>query len=153
MANTYTQLHIHFVFAVKFRGALIHPSFKDELYQYITGIVKSYNHKLLCINGMPDHIHILIGFRPTQSIADLMKLVKNNSSKWINEKKFLKVQFEWQEGYGAFSYSKTDLKNIINYIQNQEKHHAKVTFKQEFILLLEEYELEYDINYLFNEPI
>ena len=125
MANTYTQIHIQFVFAVKYRDGLIHSSFKEELYQYISGIIKANNQKLLAINGMSDHIHILIGMRPTQSISELMQIIKANSSKWINEKKFLKVRFEWQEGYGAFSYSKSHVQNVIKYIQNQEERHKK----------------------------
>ena len=99
MPNTYTQIHIQFVFAVKFRKALIEDSYKQELYQYITGILQSYGHKLLAINGVSDHIHIFIGMRPTQSISDLMQDIKGNSSKWVNDKKFLKVKFEWQGGY------------------------------------------------------
>ncbi len=118
MANTYTQIHIQFVFAVKYRDGLIQSSFKAELYQYISGILKPHNHKLLAINGMPDHIHIFIGMRPTQSISDLMQDIKGNSSKWINEKKFLKVKFEWQEGFGAFSYSKSHVNKVIDYIKN-----------------------------------
>ena len=153
MANTYTQIHVQFVFAVKFRNGLIHASFKEELYQYISGIIKANNHKLLAINGMPDHLHIFIGMRPTQSISDLLQDIKGSSSKWINEKKFLKVKFEWQEGYGAFSYSKSHVNNVINYIQNQENHHKKETFKEEYLKFLKVFEIEYDERYIFNEPI
>ena len=153
MANTYTQIHIQFVFAVKYRNGLIHASFKEELYQYISGIIKANNHKLLAINGMPDHLHIFIGMRPTQSISDLLQDIKGSSSKWINEKKFLKVKFEWQEGYGAFSYSKSHVKNVINYIQNQENHHKKETFREEYLKFLKVFEIEYDERYIFNEPI
>jgi REP element-mobilizing transposase RayT len=153
MANTYTQIHIQFVFAVKYRNGLIHASFKEELYQYISGIIKANNHKLLAINGMPDHLHIFIGMRPTQSISDLLQDIKGSSSKWINEKKFLKVKFEWQEGYGAFSYSKSHVNNVINYIQNQENHHEKETFKEEYLKFLKVFEIEYDERYIFNEPI
>ena len=153
MANTYTQIHVQFVFAVKFRNGLIHASFKEELYQYISGIIKANNHKLLAINGMPDHLHIFIGMRPTQSISDLLQDIKGSSSKWINEKKFLKVKFEWQEGYGAFSYSKSHVNNVINYIQNQENHHKKETFREEYLKFLKVFEIEYDERYIFNEPI
>lgn len=153
MANTYTQIHVQFVFAVKFRNGLIHASFKEELYQYISGIIKANNHKLLAINGMPDHLHIFIGMRPTQSISDLLQDIKGSSSKWINEKKFLKVKFEWQEGYGAFSYSKSHVNNVINYIQNQENHHKKETFRDEYLKFLKVFEIEYDERYIFNEPI
>ena len=152
MANTYTQIHLQFVFVVKFRKALIDKSFKEELYQYITGIVQSYGHKMLAINGVEDHVHVFIGMRPTQSISDLMQDIKGSSSKWINEKKFLKVKFEWQEGYGAISYSKSHVQNVINYVKNQEKHHAKQTFRDEYIEFLKKFDIEYDEQYIFKEP-
>ncbi|MEO0046979.1 MAG: hypothetical protein RL705_2170 [Bacteroidota bacterium] len=153
MANTYTQIHIQFVFAVKFRDGLIHLSFKDELYQYIAGIIKHHNHKLLAINGMPDHIHIFVGMRPSQSLSDLLQDIKGSSSKWINEKKFLKVKFEWQEGYGAFSYSKSQVNNVINYIKNQEQHHETKSFRYEFLEFLKLFEVAYDERYIFKDPI
>ena len=153
MANTYTQIHIQFVFAVKHRDGLIHASFKDELYQYISGIVKHNNHKLLCINGMPDHVHILIGLRPSQSISDLLQDIKGSSSKWINEKKFLSVKFEWQEGYGAFSYAKSEIDSVIKYINNQEAHHKTKSFLEEYIELLKDFDVEFDERYIFKEPI
>jgi len=103
MANTYTQIHLHFVFAVKYRGAIIDKTWKENLYRYITGIVQANNHKLLAINGMPDHIHLFVGMRPTQSVSDLLQDIKGSSSKWINDNKLVKGKFEWQEGYGAFS--------------------------------------------------
>jgi len=151
MANTYTQIHIQFVFAVKYRNCLIHHSWKEELYMYITGITKENGHKLLAINGMSDHIHILIGLRPTQSISDLMQDIKGGSSKWINLKKFLKIKFEWQEGYGAFSYSKSQLGNIIQYIKNQENHHKAKSFREEYLEILKEFEIDYNENYIFKE--
>lgn len=153
MSNTYTQIHIHFVFAVKFRESNIHPSWKDELYKYITGIIQNNNHKLICINGMPDHVLILIGMRPTQSISDLLQDIKGSSSKWINEKKFLKKKFEWQEGYGAFSYSKSQVENVIAYILNQEQHHMKMTFRDEYIEFLTKFEIDFDEKYIFKELI
>ena len=153
MANTYTQIHIQFVFAVKYRNGLIHSSFKEEFYKYISGIIVNHNHKLLAINGMPDHIHILIGMRPTQSISDLMQDIKGNSSKWINEKKFLKVKFEWQEGYGAFSYSKSHVNQVIRYIQNQENHHKVKSFREEYLKFLEVFEVDYDEQYIFKDLI
>ncbi len=153
MANTYTQIHIQFVFAVKYRDGLIQSSFKAELYQYISGILKPHNHKLLAINGMPDHIHIFIGMRPTQSISDLMQDIKGNSSKWINEKKFLKVKFEWQEGFGAFSYSKSHVNKVIDYIKNQEVHHKKETFRDEYLKFLKAFEIDYDERYIFKDLI
>mgnify|MGYP002133943422 FL=1 len=153
MPNTYTQIHLQFVFAVKYRKGLIHSSFKEELYQYISGIIKAHNHKLLAINGMPDHLHILVGMRPSQSVSDLMQDIKANSSKWINEKKFLKVKFEWQEGYGAFSYSKSHVQNVIKYIQNQEKRHQVKTFNEEYLDFLNAFEIDYDERYVFKDPI
>ncbi|WP_264521650.1 IS200/IS605 family transposase [Flavobacterium sp. N1994] len=153
MANTYTQIHIQFVFAVKHRDGLIHSTFKEELYQYIAGIIKYHNHKLLVINGMPDHLHLLVGMRPTQSISELMQDIKASSSKWINEKQFLKVKFEWQEGYGAFSYSKSSVNRVIDYIKNQEQHHTIQTFQEEYLEFLKLFDIEYDAKYVFKEPM
>src|SRR6187549_575997 len=119
MANTYTQLHMQLVFAVKYRQALIDKTWEEELYKYITGIIQNQNHKLLCINGMPDHLHILIGYRPHQALSDLLKEIKGDSSKWINDRGFTKLKFNWQEGYGAFSYSRSELPNIYKYIESQ----------------------------------
>lgn len=151
MPNTYTQIHLHFIFAVKFRQGQIQPHWKERLYQYITGIIRKNGHKLLIINGMPDHIHILIGMRPEQSISSLMQDVKASSSKWINEEKLTKENFAWQEGYGAFSYSRSQVPRLIRYIENQEEHHRKKTFKQEYITILEELEIPYDSEYIFND--
>ena len=153
MANTYTQIHIQFVFAVKFRDAIIHSFWKDELYRYMTGIIQNNKHKLIAINGMPDHIHILIGMRPTQSISDLMQDIKGSSSKWINQKGFIKGKFEWQEGYGAFSYGKSQVKDVIAYIENQEQHHSKKTFRDEYMDFLKKFDIEYDEQYIFKEMI
>ncbi len=149
MANTYTQIHIQAVFAVQSRDCIMLRSWKDELYKYITGIVQNNKHKLLAINGMPDHVHILFGFRPSQSLSDLMQDIKGSSSKWINEKRFIKGKFSWQEGYGAFSYSKSELPKVIQYIRNQEEHHKKRTFIEEYEDLLKEFEIEYDKRFVF----
>lgn len=151
--NTYTQLHIQLIFAVKFRKALIHKEWKDDLYKYITGIIQNRKHKLLCINGMPDHVHILIGLRPNQSISDLVQEVKSISSKWINEKKFIPYRFEWQDSFGAFSYGKSQINDVIRYIDNQEKHHHKKSFREEYVDFLEKFEIEYDEKYVFKELI
>lgn len=151
MANTYTQIHLHTIFAVKYRESIIRDSWKDELYRYITGIVQSNKHKMIAINGMPDHIHLLVGIRPTQSISELLQDIKGNSSKWINEKKFLKSRFEWQEGYGAFSYGKSQLKNVITYIENQEEHHKKKTFREEYLDFLKVFEVDFDEKYIFKD--
>jgi putative transposase len=149
MANTYTQIHIHAVFTVQNRECVISNSWKDELYKYIIGIVQNNNHKLIAINGMPDHIHLLFGFRPSQSLSDLMQDIKGNSSKWINEKKYLKGKFSWQEGFGAFSYSKSDLPVVIDYIRNQTLHHKRKSFSEEYIEILKEFEIDYNDKYVF----
>ena len=153
MANTYTQLHVQFVYAVKFREASIHQSWKDELYKYSTGIFQNNKHKLIAINGMPDHIHILVGMNPSQSISDLMQEVKGCSSKWINERGFLKNNFEWQEGYGAFSYGKSQVHDVVNYINSQEEHHKKITFKEEYLSFLQKFEVDYDEKFVFKDMI
>ncbi len=149
MANTYTQIHIQAVFTVQNRECVILKNWEAELHKYITGIVQKNNHKLLAINGMPDHIHILFGFRPTQSLSDLMQDVKVCSSKWINEMGFIRGKFSWQEGYGAFSYSKADLPNVILYIQKQKEHHKRKTFLEEYLVLLKEFDIEFDERYVF----
>ncbi len=152
MANTYTQIHVHAVFAVQNKVSVIHQSWKDELYKYISGIVKNNGHKLLIINGMPDHIHILFGMRPNQSLSDLMQDIKGSSSKWVNDKNLTKGRFSWQEGYGAFAYSKSQLPQIIRYIEKQEEHHKKKTFIEEYKEILRLFEIEYDERFVF-KPI
>lgn len=152
MANTYTQIHIQMVFAVQNRQSLIRQSWKEELHKYMTGIIQNYNHKLLAINSVPDHIHILIGMRPTQSLSDLMQDVKGSSSKWINDNRFASGKFSWQEGYGAFSYSKSSINNVISYIKTQEEHHKVRTFTEEYLAFLEEFDVPYDERYIF-EPV
>ena len=149
MANTYTQIYIQIVFAVQGRQNLILSKYKDELYKYITGIIRNKSQKLITINGMPDHLHLLIGLKPTMALSDLIKVVKSDSSNFINRKNWFDGKFSWQEGFGAFSYSKSQLNNVINYIQNQETHHTKRTFKDEYIALLEKFNVEFDNKYLF----
>jgi REP element-mobilizing transposase RayT len=149
MANTYTQIHIQAVFAVKYRAGIITNEWSPELYKYIAGIIQANNHKLLAINGMPDHVHVFFGMRPTQSLSDLMQDIKGSSSKWINEKRFTKIRFEWQQGYGAFSYSKSEVPRIIHYITNQENHHRKKTFLEEYVSMLDEFGIKYDHRYVF----
>jgi putative transposase len=151
MANSYTQIHIQFVFAVKYRQALIQTAWKERLHQYITGIFQENKHKMLQINSMPDHIHIFFGMRPHQSIAALIQNVKSESTKWIIAQQFCKQPFAWQEGYGAFSYAKSQVPNVIRYIQNQEIHHRKQTFLEEYIRFLEAFEIEWDEKYIFKE--
>jgi REP element-mobilizing transposase RayT len=149
MANTFTQIHIHAIFAVQNRISIISKTWEDRLYQYITGIIQNQNHKLLSINGMPDHIHILFGMRPTQSLSDLMQDIKGDSSRWINENKFVPGKFSWQEGYGAFSYSKSQLSAVADYIENQKQHHKKKTFLEEYKKILNDFKIEYDERYIF----
>jgi putative transposase len=153
MPNTYTQLHVHFVFVVKYRERVVLDSWKAELYKYITGIVQNNAHKMLIINGVEDHVHMLVGIRPSQSISDLMKDVKANSSRWINQQSLVKGKFEWQEGYAAFSYSTSQLSNVIAYIAKQEEHHRKHKFRDEYLNLLKQFDIDYDERYLFHEPI
>ena len=152
MANTYTQIHIHCVFAPKFRLALIEPTWKNRLHQYITGIVQNHDHKMLCINSMPDHLHMFLGMRPDQSLSELMRLVKGESSEWINKKKLSPSVFRWQEGYGAFSYAKSQIPAICDYIENQEGHHKKKTFLAEYKEMLEKFEVDYKDEYIFKLP-
>lgn len=152
MANTYTQLHIQFVCVVKYREALIHQDWKTNLFKYIAGIIQNKGHKLLAINGVEDHIHLFIGMRPTEAVSDFMKDIKQFSSKWINENKFVKRKFEWQEGFGAFSYSLDAVPNVVNYIHNQELHHSKTTFNDECLAFLNEFKIDYNEKYLFKLP-
>jgi putative transposase len=149
MANTYTQVHIHTLFSVQNRDCIIKQVWKEELYRYITGIIRNKGHKLLTINGMPDHVHLLFGMRPTQSLSDLMQDIKGDSSKWINNKGLIKSRFSWQEGYGAFSYNKSSVDRVIDYIKNQELHHRKKTFTEENHELLKKFEVDFDERYLF----
>lgn len=151
MANTYTQIHIQAVFPVKYRLSQIQNEWKDELYKYITGILQNQKHKMLAINGMSDHLHIFFGMRPTQSLSDLMQDIKGGSSQWINDQKITKRKFEWQQGYGAFSYCRSEVGKVVAYIRNQELHHEKRSFLQEYRLLLEEFEIDYNLQYVFKE--
>ena len=149
MSNTYTQIHIHAIFAVQNRQSLIRNDWRNELYKYITGIVQNHNHKLLQINGIPDHVHILLGFRPTQSLSNLMKIIKQDSIKWINQNTFVNGRFSWQEGYGAFSHSRSQVPQVVKYIQNQEEHHKQRSFREEYLDLLEKFEVDYDERFIF----
>jgi len=144
MANTYTQIYIHVVFTVEGRQNLIKPEHNDELQKYITGIVSGQKQKLITINNMPDHLHSLVGLWPDSSLSDLVRDVKANSSKFINEKHWVMGRFFWQEGFGAFSYSRSQLGTVIRYIENQQIHHNKKSFRDEYIALLEKFGVEYD---------
>jgi REP-associated tyrosine transposase len=136
MANTFSQIYIQTVFAVSNRESLIKPEFKEDIYKYISGIVTNQGQKLIAINGVEDHIHILIGLRPAMALADLVREIKADSSNFINRERFVHGRFSWQEGYGAFSYGHSQFDTIIRYIQNQEKHHSRRSFKSEYLTLL-----------------
>lgn len=152
MANTYTQIYIQVVFAVEGRQSLIAPEHNGELQKYITGIVSAQRHKLIAINNMPDHLHLLIGLRPDAALSDLVRDIKANSSRFINEKRWVMGRFSWQEGFGAFSYSRSQLGVVIRYIENQQKHHARKSFHDEYTALLEKFGVEFDQRYIF-KPI
>lgn len=149
MPNTYTQIYIQTVFTVQNKTSLIGSKWKDELFKYITGIVQNNGHKLIAINGMPDHLHLFIGMKPNQSLSDLMQDVKGDSSKWIHQKGFVKGRFEWQAGFGAFSYSISQINTVVKYIDNQENHHKTKTFIEEYLEFLEKFDIPYDKRYIF----
>ena len=149
MANTYTQIHIHIIFAVKFRQAVIMPVWKDTLHKYITGVVQNNSHKMVSINSMPDHIHMLIGLRPIQALSDLIRMVKGDSSEWINQQRLTKAPFRWQNGFGAFSYAISQVPTVCGYIENQELYHRKKTFEAEYHEMLQKFQVEHDERYTF----
>ena len=151
MANTYTQIYIQYVFAVQNRISLIKNEWKDELYKYMTGIINQHEHKLLSIGGMTDHIHALVSMHPKQAPSDLMYELKRSSSLWINENKFVVGKFSWQEGFGAFSYSQSQISRVSKYIENQETHHKKKTFRQEYMDFLKAFNIEFDERYVYKE--
>ena len=150
MANTYTQIYIHVVFAVQARESLIKVEWREDLFKYIAGILKNQGIKLLAIGGVEDHVHILFGMSPTIALSDLIREVKANSSKYINENKFVRGKFYWQEGFGAFSYSRSQIDAVAKYVLNQEQHHAGRSFKDEYVGLLNRFEVEFDDRYLFD---
>lgn len=149
MANTYSQISIQIVFAVKGRENLLRSEFRAELFKYISGIIEGKGQVSLAVNGWQDHVHAFFGMEPSACISDLAAAIKSNSSKWINEKGFVKGKFQWQEGYGAFSYSRSQRDNVIKYIMNQETHHAKKTFREEYLEMLRKAEIDYDDKYVF----
>jgi putative transposase len=150
MANTFSQIYIQTVFAVSNRMSLITPTFKEDLYKYIAGIVRNQGQKLISINGMPDHVHILIGLKPSMALADLVRDIKADSSTYINTNRWVRGKFTWQEGYGAFSYGHSQLDTIISYIQNQEKHHSRRSFKNEYMGLLRKFDIAFEDKYVFD---
>jgi REP element-mobilizing transposase RayT len=150
MAGTYSQIYIQIVFAVKGRANLLHKPWRTEVFKYIAGVIREKGQKPIIVNGVSDHVHVFVGMKPSMSISDLVRDIKNNSSKFINESGFLKQKFAWQAGFGAFSYSQSAVGNVYRYIENQEAHHAKQTFKEEYLEVLERFEIEYDERYLFD---
>jgi putative transposase len=153
MSNTYCQIYIHIVFAVKFRQGLINESIREEFEKYISGIIRNESQKLLAIYCMPDHCHLFISMTADKPVSDVVRVVKASSSKWINERNKLPGRFEWQSGYGAFIYSQSQIASVVNYILNQEGHHKMKNFREEYIELLTKFKIEYDKRYIFEEPI
>jgi REP element-mobilizing transposase RayT len=150
LAGTFTQLYIQIVFSVKGRQNLISGEWKDELHKYIAGIIKGKDQKPLIVNGMPDHIHAFVGLRPSTAISDLVRDIKNNSSNFVNDRKLVRGKFAWQEGYGAFSYGHSQIDRVYKYILNQEDHHKRTTFREEYMELLNRFEVQFDTRYLFD---
>lgn len=153
MPNTYTQLYVHCVFAVKYRAALLHSSWDERLRSYMIAIVQNNKHKVLAINNMPDHLHLFIGWNPDQSLSDIMRLVKGKSAEWINKDRLTRQHFHWQEGYGAFSHSRSQIDTVVKYVHHQKEHHHKVTFMEEYHKMLNSFGVDYDTRYTFHEPI
>jgi putative transposase len=150
MPGTFSQLYIQIVFAVKGRENLIHTSWKEELHKYMAGIIKGKGQKPIIVNGMPDHIHVFVGLKPSMPVSDLVRDIKNNSSNFINDRKLVKGKFSWQEGYGAFSYSHSHIGKVYQYILNQEEHHKTKTFREEYTDFLIKFGIEYNEVYLFD---
>lgn len=152
MSQTYTQIYLQLVFAVEWRQCLIDAGHKEETHKYITGIIRNDGQKLIEINSMPDHMHILIGLKPDMALSDLVRDIKANSSRFINEKGWLHGRFRWQEGFGAFSYSHSQLDSVIRYVRNQEARHSKQNFRSEYLDILGRFEVEFDTKYIFDFP-
>jgi putative transposase len=150
MAGTFSQIYIQVVFAVKYRQSLIREEWEERLYKYITGVVQKKEQKMLAINGISDHIHFFIGMKPSCCLSDLVREVKKSSNDFINDNKFCRDTFSWQGGFGAFSYSHSQIHNVANYIENQKEHHKKVSFRREYLKLLKEFKIEYEERYLFD---
>ena len=149
MANTYSQIYIQAIFAVEHRAGLIQSAWKEELFKYIGGIFRNKKQKLIAVGGIEDHIHLLFGLRPSMAISDLIRDVKSDSTEFVNKKRFVRGRFSWQEGFGAFSYSRSDLDAVAKYVLDQERHHKRRSFKEEYMTLLDRFEVEYEDRYLF----
>lgn len=152
MSQTYTQIYIQIVFAVEWRQCLIDGRHKEEIHKFITGIIRNDGQKLIAINSMPDHMHILVGLKPDMSLSDLVRDIKANSSRFINEKGWLRGRFRWQEGFGAFSYSHSQLDSVIRYIRNQESRHSEQNFRNEYLEILGRFDVAFDQKYIFDFP-
>ncbi|WP_421794765.1 IS200/IS605 family transposase [Haliscomenobacter sp.] len=150
MAGTYTQIYIQYVFAVKGRQNLLQKPWREEVFKYMAGVIKNKNQKSIIVNGVADHVHVFVGLKPSMSVSNLIRDVKNNSSDFINDQQFLPYEFSWQDGYGAFSYAHSQMDAVYKYILNQEKHHRKKTFKEEYLEFLQKFEVEYNEKYLFD---
>jgi putative transposase len=148
--STFSQIYIQVVFAVSGRDNFIQSSWEEEMYKYITGILRNKEQKMLAINGMPDHIHFLIGMKPSCCLSDLVREVKKSSNGFINERKFTRCKFQWQDGFGAFSYSHSNLDHVIHYIMNQKEHHKKQSFKDEYLEFLKKFEIAFKVEHLFD---
>ena len=153
MSNTYHQIYLQFIFAVKYREALIHKSWSQTIFGVIGNLINETGCKVIIVNGVEDHVHCFLGLKPVVSIPELMKSVKAKSSKYINDHKLTNRRFEWQEGYGVFSYSHSQIENIYQYIANQEEHHKKKTFREEYLRFLKEFKVSFDERYIFDEII
>jgi len=149
MAGTFSQIYIQYVFAVKGRSNLLHKEWRDEVFKYMAGIIKGKNQKPIIVNGVADHVHVFVGLKPSMNISDLVRDIKNNSTNFINEQKFTKGKFSWQEGYGVFSYSHSHMDKVYRYIGKQEEHHRRISFKEEYLDLLKKFEIEFKDEYLF----
>jgi putative transposase len=152
MANSYSQLYVHFVFATKYRTAALSTEWDERLRMYISGIVSNNGHKPIAINNMHDHLHLLVGLSPAQSVSALMQVVKGDSSEWINEHRLTPAKFHWQSGYGAFSHSRSQISAVARYIDRQQEHHKRISFREEYLDLLEKFEVTFDPRYVFTEP-
>jgi REP element-mobilizing transposase RayT len=151
MANTYHQIYLQFVFAVKYRNAIISKNWSAKLFALIGNLINEANCKTIIVNGVQDHVHCFVGLKPAVTVSELMKTVKAKSSKYINDNRFSSERFEWQEGYGVFSYSQSQIDKVYKYIQNQEAHHQKQSFREEYIGFLKKFKIEYDEQFIFKE--
>lgn len=149
MSGSYSQIYIQYVFAVKGRENLLHKPWREEVFKYMAGIIKAKNQKPIIVNGVADHVHVFVGLKPAMNIADLVRDIKNNSSNFINEQKWMPGKFSWQEGYGAFSYAHSQIDDVFRYIANQETHHSKRSFRDEYIDFLQKFAVDYNEKYLF----